>query len=261
MMSDIECMMSMTSIEDAWAHLTREAAQLGFRYVNYTLSRRLGCDRLMMPRENVVLSNLSEPLVKQFIDGDFVQTAPLSRWLSHNKGVNSWDWVYDQWQQGLLSAAEEQALKAFMEEGHLAGWGVSLRGITPRLSGSIVFAGELGMTQPQLDQLWDKHKRRIIALAGLTHMRMTSLPSLAFADMLTQRQREVLEGISAGKSSAEIGEILEISLPTVEKHLRLARQALGAKTTAHAIILATIRNQIFVPEPRHKSGVLFADVA
>ncbi|WP_312531105.1 autoinducer binding domain-containing protein [Paracoccus sp. (in: a-proteobacteria)] len=260
-MSDIERVMYAPSVEDVWEHLTQEVAKLGFRYVHYTLNRRISAELLRMPPEQVILSNLSKPLIDQFLIGDFSRTAPLTRWLQQNCGVNSWDWVYDQWQQGLLSQPEERALRAFLEAGHLAGWGISLRGIAPRLGGAIVFGGELGMTQPQLDRIWNKHQRQVTALAGLAHMRMASLPSQLAGEMLTQRQREVLEWISAGKSNAEIAEILAISLPTVEKHLRLARQALGVKTTAQAIILATLRHQIFIVEPQIKRENLLADVA
>ena len=62
---------------------------------------------------------------------------------------------------------------------------------------------------------------------------------------LTQRQREVLEWSSAGKTVAEIGTILGVAAATVEKHLRLARQAIGADTTAHAILRAHLAHQIF----------------
>ncbi|MFO7771946.1 MAG: LuxR family transcriptional regulator, partial [Roseovarius gahaiensis] len=33
---------------------------------------------------------------------------------------------------------------------------------------------------------------------------------------------------------------------TVEKHLRLARQALGVETTAQAVLKAALQNQMFV---------------
>lgn len=246
MLSDIERLMYAPSIEDVWSHLSEQAEKLGFPYVHYTLYRVLEADGLSMPKELMVLSNLDKSLVDRFINDDFLTTAPLSRWLHNNGGIVSWASVFDQWQQGLLTQPEVRALQAFLEMGHFAGWGMSLRGIAPRLTGGIVFGGPLGMTQPELDRIWEKHSRYLIALTGLAHMRLASLPSSTLNDQLTTRQREVLECISSGKSNAEVAERLNISLPTVEKHLRLARQALGVKTTVQAIVLATIRNQIFV---------------
>ncbi|MFB9223316.1 helix-turn-helix transcriptional regulator [Paracoccus cavernae] len=246
MLNDVERLMYAPSVEDVWAYLTSETKKLGLPYVHYTIYRVLEADGLDMPKEVMLLSNLDKSLLDRFENEDFLIAAPLSRWLHNNGGTISWAWVFDQWQQGLLSQPEVRALQAFLEKGHFAGWGMSLRGIAPRLAGGIVFGGPLGMTQPELDRIWNKHARRLIALSGLAHMRLASLPSEKLSEQLTPRQREVLESISAGKSNAEVAARLNISLPTVEKHLRLARQALGVRTTAQAIVLATVRNQIFV---------------
>lgn len=62
----------------------------------------------------------------------------------------------------------------------------------------------------------------------------------------TPRQREVLEWTSAGKTVAEVATILGLTPATVEKHLRLARDALDAGSTAQAILKAHVTNQIFL---------------
>ncbi|MEF9602737.1 helix-turn-helix transcriptional regulator [Paracoccus sp. PXZ] len=111
------------------------------------------------------------------------------------------------------------------------------------------------MRQDRLDALWAQHGRVVEALSGLMHLRISSLPHVERESLLTLRQREVLECISVGRTTQEIAGILEVAPATVEKHLRLARKALGAKTTAQAILLAASRKQIFnsTAEPRHVS--------
>ena len=57
-------------------------------------------------------------------------------------------------------------------------------------------------------------------------------PAAAFASRLTQRQREVLQLIAEGKSMKEMGNILGISVRTVEFHKNGIMRELGLRTTA-----------------------------
>ncbi|SFK34538.1 response regulator transcription factor [Celeribacter marinus] len=67
--------------------------------------------------------------------------------------------------------------------------------------------------------------------------------------VLTARQTEVLEWVGSGKSIADAAAIIGLTQRTVEKHLRLAREALGVQTTAQAIHKASVYNQIFTERP------------
>mgnify|MGYP003382976736 CR=1 FL=1 len=55
-------------------------------------------------------------------------------------------------------------------------------------------------------------------------------------------------------AAADIALIMGIAPPTVEKHLRLARETLGVETTAHALIKAAFLNQVFVSLPPANPG-------
>jgi DNA-binding NarL/FixJ family response regulator len=55
---------------------------------------------------------------------------------------------------------------------------------------------------------------------------------------LTQRERDVLSRLSAGRSHAEIGEELGISVETVRTHLRKASDKLAASTRTQAVATA-----------------------
>ena len=69
-------------------------------------------------------------------------------------------------------------------------------------------------------------------------------PPLSFPQKLTNKQREVVLLAGYGKQSADIATEIGISVKTVEKHLRDSRARLGVKTTAQAVMKATILNQI-----------------
>jgi len=67
---------------------------------------------------------------------------------------------------------------------------------------------------------------------GIPVFDLTRDPSRLFGGQLTPRQREVLQLIAEGKTLKEIGQVLGISVRTVEFHKNGLMQALGFRTTA-----------------------------
>jgi DNA-binding NarL/FixJ family response regulator len=65
-------------------------------------------------------------------------------------------------------------------------------------------------------------------------------------DLLTGREREVVQLIAEGQSSKKVSETLAISLKTVETHRASAMHKLGLSTTA-ALVRYAIRNKLIEP--------------
>lgn len=64
------------------------------------------------------------------------------------------------------------------------------------------------------------------------------------APILTAREREVLTWAAQGKSSWEIGQILNIAKRTVDEHTQMAARKLGAANKTQAVVLALLRHLI-----------------
>ncbi len=79
----------------------------------------------------------------------------------------------------------------------------------------------------------------------MMHLKIVQLPSPNRRRNLTVRQREALEWVADGKTTGDIATIMEISPAMVEKHLKLAREALDVETTAQAVAKAALLNMIF----------------
>ncbi len=60
---------------------------------------------------------------------------------------------------------------------------------------------------------------------------------------LTRREKEVLTWTALGKTAWEIGEILEITVRTVNEYAQSARRKLGATNRAHMVAIA-IRDRL-----------------
>lgn len=59
-----------------------------------------------------------------------------------------------------------------------------------------------------------------------------------FSRPLSQREAQVLKLIGDGKSNTEMGDILDISRKTVDKHREHIYRVTGIKNAAHAVQLA-----------------------
>jgi DNA-binding CsgD family transcriptional regulator len=79
------------------------------------------------------------------------------------------------------------------------------------------------------------------------HLKLLTLP-YSGSRQLTQRQREVLQWVGDGKTAQDIGLLMGLTAATVEKHLRLAREALDVETTAQAVLKAAFYNQMFTAD-------------
>ena len=69
----------------------------------------------------------------------------------------------------------------------------------------------------------------IFRLNHIAHLKITSLPETNHGRSLTKRQREVLQWVADGKTIQDIATIMGLSLATIEKHLKLARDALNVR--------------------------------
>jgi len=128
-----------------------------------------------------------------------------------------------------------------------AGYTISLKAVSARSKGAIALTAREGISQADIDAVWAQHGTDIVLMNNVAHLKIMSLP-YSGARSLTKRQREVLEWVGDGKTTQDIATVMGLTVATVEKHLRLAREALDVDTTAQAVLKAAFQNQMFVLE-------------
>lgn len=246
LLTDIENVLAARTTDGLWRQYKDRLAGLGFPYISYYSIRIIetGGDRRV--DDWLFLTSCAPRLLHEVLAQDAFASVPMYRWLAANRGSESWDWMQKLRQAGRLSDTEERMLDLFARHGHVSGYAVSLSDSVQQVRAGVILSGVLGMDQRGLDALWRQHGALVEALTGLVHLRLATLPYDPPKEVLTLRQREVLEQIAVGRTTQEIAELLGVSRATVEKHLRLARQALGARTTPQAILQASNRRQIFL---------------
>lgn len=250
MIEDLEIIADARSAEEVWAHLVDYCTRFGFDRLLYGFTRFRTANSFGDPKDLLILSNYGDDYVERFIDEGMYHFAPMVRWLAENVGSCSWRWIAEQAEAGNFTPEEMRVIEFNREYGLTVGYAIAFRDISVRSKGALGLVARDGISQYEADQIWQRHGREIAAVANLAHLKLVCLPYGGQRRPLTPRQREVLEWVGDGKTAQDIATIMGLTPATVEKHLRLAREALDVETTAQAVLKASFQNQIFQLDAR-----------
>lgn len=248
MKSFLHRMSNCQSIEELWGLHTRKMAEYGFDRLIYGFTRYRSGNSLGDPEDFIILTNHDRAYTDVFMGEQHYVHAPMVNWALNNEGACSWGILGQMASRKALSAAEQRVLEFNYSMGVKAGYTISFKSVSARSKGAIALTACEGMTQQDTDDVWDRHGRDIHLLNNVAHLKILTLPYTAPNRSLTRRQREALEWVGDGKTMQDIAIIMGLTSATVEKHLRLAREALAVETTAQAVLKAAFANQMFILE-------------
>lgn len=241
----LEKLTNAPSIEALWTLHTARMAEYGFDRLIYGFTRYRSGTSLGDPQDWVVLTNHTDEYKQAFVNDGLYYHAPMLRWSLENDGAGSWRTIGEIAQRGGFTAAEARVVEFNRRMGVTAGYTISFRSLSIRSKGAIALTAPTGTTQDEVEEIWAKHGCDILVSNNVAHLKILTLP-YSRARKLTDRQREVLEWVGDGKTAQDIATIMGLTPATVEKHLRLAREALDVETTAQAVLKAAFSNQMFV---------------
>lgn len=242
MIDHIEKLLSLREIDAIWHEHCKQMAGYGFDRLLYAFTRFHKLHAFGNLDDMLILSNHDPDYLKVYIGERLFESAPMVKHAATHEGAFSWSLVGEMKRAGQLSPAELAATEFNRQHGVQAGYSISFPDTTAH-KGGIGLCARAGLTQVDVEAIWARHRRDITVLNTIFHLQVSSLP---FArNLLSNRQREALEGVANGKTTADIAEAMGVSIPTVEKHLRRAREALAAETTAQAVLKATMQQQLF----------------
>ena len=244
----VNTLLNAATIEELWDHHTQFMAEYGFDRLIYGYTRYRTATSLGNPDDFLLLTNHDPCYTNVFVGEGLYFNAPMVRWALENDGACSWSVLRHMTDSGTLTPEERRVIDFNQVHGVTAGYSISFKSLSPRTKGAIALTAQKGVTQSEVDALWSRCGEQILALNNVAHLRILSLPYTAPGRALTSRQREVLGWVGDGKTIQDIATIMGLTPATVEKHLRLARQALSVETTAQAVLKAAFQNQIFFLE-------------
>lgn len=242
-------MLISTDQETIWSQACMFFGELGFPHVLYGYSPDSRGAELGAPENYLILSTFARPVIRELLrEGYFRQSATFN-WALKNAGLASWSMTPEDAGMGDDFLLTPEGAAFFARHGMMTGCSVGFSMERTRGRAVMALIAPPTMPQDEVDHLIEDARDVIFAVAATAHRCLSNLPYHPPGRRLTQRQREVLEWVAEGKTSADIALIMGITPPTVEKHLRLARETLGVETTAHALIKASFLNQVFVATP------------
>ncbi|WP_067262076.1 LuxR family transcriptional regulator, partial [Sulfitobacter sp. HI0054] len=237
------------TIEELWDAHTRQMADYGFDRLIYGFTRYRTPTSLGDPADFVILSNQSTEYLNGYVHSGLYFNAPMLRWALNNEGACSWGSLAEITQRDGLSETEKRVIDFNASMDVTAGYTISFRSISARSKGAIALTARRGLSQDEVDAIWATHGADIQLMNEIAHLKILSLPYSSPNRSLTRRQLEVLQWVGDGKTTQDIALLMGLTAPTVEKHLRLAREALSVETTAQAVLKAAFANQMFVMDP------------
>ncbi|MBM7067848.1 LuxR family transcriptional regulator [Actibacterium sp. 188UL27-1] len=243
-----EKVMAARDMESLWQYHLERMSRFGFGKLLYGFTFHRTETSLGDPQDWLILTNHGKGYIDHFLKDGLYFHAPMVRWAVENTGHCSWAWIEDQSRQGLLTPSEQRVYDFNRDQGVTAGYTISFNDVSARTKGGVALTAADGVSQAELDEIWAVHGRKIVAMNNIAHLKIINLPYSGERRPLTKRQREALEWVGEGKTTQDIATIMGLTAATVEKHLRLAREAMDVDTTAQAVLKASFQNQIFVLE-------------
>lgn len=246
MLEHLERLLLTDDVDVIWSEHCNLMAQYGFDRLIYAFMPFRSTPGYDDIADSLVLSSHDEDYLKVFLQGGLFLHAPMVNWTTRSTGAQSWSWVWDREARGELSPEEQNVVNVNRSFGVSAGYSIAFADSSQRAKGGIGLCAERGLSQDQVDDIWARHGRELMVVNSVLHLRISTMPIVTSRRLLTDRQRQVLEWVADGKTTADIALIMGLTPATIEKHLRLAREVLDVETTAQAVLKASMQKQLFL---------------
>ena len=238
------------SIRAVWGLHLELMARFGFDRLLYASTRFRSERSIGDLQDALFLTNHAPDYARTMIERGLIRHAPMM-WRDE-PGSRSWGQQAPE--QDAPTSLSRLVGTARVRSGLDAGYEIVFPEVSTRARGALELCARAGVDQDEADAIWSRHGLEIELLCSFVHLKICHLPSWGGRRPLTPQQRRVLQWASEGKTAQDVATIMGLTPATVEKHLRLARDALDVQTTAQAVSKAAHWNQLFAKESSVLAG-------
>lgn len=237
--------------ESVWERSVSFFRACGFLHAFYGFAPDLRENNIASVRDFQILSTIDSDTMSKILENGFFAQNQVIAWAMKNAGIISWHprRLEMNSETRTVPQASQDVMDFYAKIGVVRGCCIGFRRDRTWGGGVLSLVADPSLDADWFDDVLEEHSDILNATASVVHRCLSQMPHHSLKGTLTPRQREVLEWVAEGKTTADIAVIMGLSAPTVDKHLRLARQALGVNTTAHALSKAAFLNQVFVAQP------------
>ena len=240
----LDTVLRANSVEDQWAMLLDIMVGYGFDRLFFA-STRFGIDEHWGAKSDwLMLTNHQPEVVKSFIgESIYLETAKIHSPPEGRPGAYSWSLrPLRAWDD--MTVFEQKHREVCDRNNVVSGYTLWFPEICCRSKSVMGLCARPGLSQAEVDEGWKTHGSELWVLANVVQLKLAALPNPDLEKRLTNRQKQVLAWVADGKTGRDIAAIMGLSLVTVEKHLRQAREALNVDTTAEAVKKAAMLNHL-----------------
>ncbi len=203
-LADIEVILQARSARAAWQHYAGSLSDMGFVHACYFGVRSLGAEIDGGSDDSILLSTFAPQLNQDLAAQGMAPGAAPVGWLAGGYCSESWAGLQSRRRAGRLSAQQANLLDVLARYGHVAGYALRLDDSMQHARAGVLLSGHIGIRAEQIDEMWLRHGAAVETLTRLLHLKLSCLPYAPPQQVLTLRQREVLEHISIGRTVQEI---------------------------------------------------------
>ncbi|GLR91405.1 helix-turn-helix transcriptional regulator [Bradyrhizobium iriomotense] len=242
--SFVECANRTQSLKALFDLLVSCASEEGFTEIAYGALTFAEPLRLPGCPPPLVAMKVPPEWCQRYLERKYYTVDPVVRRTPMFAGPFLWDELAKEHQ---LQACEQRVLREAREAGLKNGVGVPLFGPSGRIS-VISFASRFDDADPQ------RNVKHLNVLAWHFHIAFAEIarPSDSGSNRkvsLSEREKDCLRWVAVGKSSWEIGKILNVSENTVNFHVKNAIRKLGTANRTHGLVKAIRLGLIEFSEP------------
>ena len=150
-------MSNCQTIEDLWETHTEKMAEYGFDRLIYGFTRYRSGTSLGDPEDFIILTNHDRSYTDVFMGEKHYIHAPMVNWALHNEGACSWGILSQMNSSHTLAPAEQRVLEFNASMGVTAGYTISFKSVSARSKGAIALTAKRGMSQDDIDAVWEEH--------------------------------------------------------------------------------------------------------
>ena len=235
-----------TTLDQAWEIICQGMEQIGFDRLLYGRTHFVAGKNLGDEQDYMILSNHDPEYFDAFVKKGGFKVSPFYVWTWDNTGFISWSKTEELRlsEKAIQEALKIQALNAQHDVN--AGFTVSFPNAIAGHKSAAAVCATKGISQEEVDSILESSRVDIETIWLAFDFKARSLPFPNSEKRLTARQLEVMQWYSKGKTATEIATILNVNPSTIEKHLRLSREALNVVNSSQAVTKLTFLNQLFI---------------
>ncbi len=237
-MTGMETLREVTSASELMRIVGRYFRDAGFEHWMYALDLPVAGDQ----RRQYVLSGYPTDWVSHYFDSGYLQVDPV---IAHcQTHTRPWLWPMDRGSHARLSKAARRMFDEAGEFGLYSGVSIPLHGLGCSW-GLVSVATERRIDAAEMNEILAGIHLFAHCLHEAGHVYAQGAPP-ADAAHVTERELECLRWVAAGKTSWEIGKLMNISERTAVFHIQNAMRKLQAPSR-HAAVVRAISSGLIQP--------------